>query len=171
MQALSELLKGNSLSDHCALGNLGVSSASSVSSNCESSAKTYDILLELPDPSLRSSASLLRSLAPNAPSSVEIMKMDENLADSISSIRNLAYQHSLLSKFSENPVSFMKNWMESQSLDLETLLSPSNTSTVGPRGYEGEWRVERMRDTDWFRSESVRDAIGLYIARLQAMPK
>jgi len=139
-----------------------------VTAACETSASTYDIFLEIPDPSLRSSASILRSLAATAPASQEVMKLDEQLADSISSIRNLAYQHSLLSKFSDNPVTFMREWMESQSYDLETLLNPS--STTG-RGYEGEWRVERMRDADWFQSDAVKDAVSLYIARLQANPK
>lgn len=124
----------------------------------------YDILVEIPDPSVRMSQSLLRSLAPNAPTSQEVVKLDEQIASLATSIRTAVYQHNLLSKFSNNPVTFMNEWMASQSLDLQDLLDPDPSKF---KGTEGEWKLERLRDGEWFKQDWVQQAVGLHVARGQ----
>lgn len=140
----------------------------SVSPTFTESAKTFDILVEIPDPAVRTSQSLLRSLAPNAPISQEIVKLDEQIASLASSIRTSVYQHTLLSKFSTNPVTFMNEWMDSQSLDLQDLLDPDPSKF---KGTEGEWKLERLRDSEWFQQDWVKQAVGLHVARSQNVPK
>jgi SWI/SNF-related matrix-associated actin-dependent regulator of chromatin subfamily D len=139
----------------------------SVTPSHADAAKTYDILIEIADPAIRTSHSLLRALAPNAPISQEIMKLDDQIASLASSIRTSVYQHTLLSNFSNNPVTFMNEWMESQSLDLQDLLDPDPSKF---KGTEGEWKLERLRDSDWFKQDWVKQAVGLHVARAQAVP-
>lgn len=126
----------------------------------------FDILVELPDPATRTSQSLLRTLSPNAPISQEVVKLDEQIASLASSIRTSVYQHSLLNKFSQNPVTFINEWMDSQSLDLQDLLNPDPSKF---KGTEGEWKLERLRDTEWFAQDWVKQAVGLHVARSQTV--
>lgn len=139
-----------------------------VSPNFAESEKVYDVLIEIPDPAVRTSQSLLRTLSPNAPISQEIVKLDEQIASLASSIRTSVYEHSLLSKFSKNPVTFMSEWMDSQSLDLQDLLDPDPSKF---KGTEGEWKLERLRDSEWFQQDWVTQAVGLHVARSQNVSK
>lgn len=135
----------------------------SVSEQCETKSATFDILLELPDPSTRALHSLLRSLSSSS-SSAPLAALDEQSAALVSTIRGLSYQHSLLARFAANPVIFMKEWMESQSLDLQDLLSDESGSL---RSASGAWKGREVRDSEWFRKEWVGDAVGMYLARQQ----
>jgi hypothetical protein len=133
-------------------------------------------LIELPDPTLRSSLEILKQLTPRNPSAAstptstpfsEITKIDETITSRILNIRNLAYQHELFSKFSKNPVVFIKEWMESQSLDLDDMLDPAPSVLRK----QGKSSVEILRDSEWFKQEWVGNAVGLYLARQQAVPQ
>lgn len=62
----------------------------------------------------------------------------------------------------------MQEWLQSQSLDLQDLLDPDPSKH---KGVEGEWRLERLRDAEWFKQDWVKDAVSVHIARAQANPK
>jgi hypothetical protein len=62
----------------------------------------------------------------------------------------------------------MKEWMDSQSLDLADLLDTNgNSGSARVQERIGMWKGERLREGEWFRKEWVKDAVGMYLARNQ----
>lgn len=53
-------------------------------------------------------------------------------------------------------------------MDLAELLDPESRPVGASRpALQGEWRAEKLRDSNWFREDWVKDAVSMHVARLQ----
>lgn len=113
------------------------------------------------DPLRAKTLALVRDPAYNQNLS-EIQKLDGSLATLILAVSSSKAKHSFLTSLSDDPTTYIKNWLSSQKRDLEAILGES-TRGGGEDAASGEWR-RGGRDSVWA-TPNAHESINVMLAK------
>ncbi|KAF5329771.1 hypothetical protein D9619_009133 [Psilocybe cf. subviscida] len=112
----------------------------------------YDMELKTEDTSMKSRMSV--TVAASKESAQTLLKIDEEIALLAQSLHNSHMKRTFLESFAKDPAQFIQTWLESQSRDLESIMSS------GP--YEGQTlRQEELKRSEFFQLPWVEEAIAI----------
>ncbi|KAF9265064.1 SWI/SNF complex 60 kDa subunit [Marasmius fiardii PR-910] len=112
----------------------------------------WDVEIKMEDTSAKTRMGML--IHPSKEATLQIAKMDEEIALLAQSIHNSHLKRTFLQSFAKDPAMFIQTWLESQSRDLETILGsgPTDGLTV---------RQEELRRSEFFKLPWVEEAVAV----------
>ncbi|KAG7087361.1 hypothetical protein E1B28_013334 [Marasmius oreades] len=112
----------------------------------------WDVEIKMEDAAAKARLGVL--IQPNKEATVQITKMDEEIALLAQSLHNSHLKRTFLESFANDPALFIQTWLESQSRDLETILGsgPTEGLTV---------RQEELRRSEFFKLPWVEEAVAV----------
>lgn len=84
---------------------------------------------------------------PNHELSQKIGQLDEEISQSAVAVRNAVIKRDFLDEFSQDSAAFIKNWINSQSRDLDLILGTEHANVP----------LEEMRRADFYRRDWVQE--------------
>ena len=82
----------------------------------------YDINIDIEDPIKQKMTNSISTYLPNSESTQKISALDEEISQTAIAIRNVVMKRDFLNEFSKDSATFIKNWINSQSRDMDLLL-------------------------------------------------
>lgn len=112
----------------------------------------WDVEIKMEDTYAKTRMGML--INPSKEATVQIAKMDEEIALLAQSIHNSQLKRTFLQSFAKDPAIFIQTWLESQSRDLETILGsgPTDGLTV---------RQEELRRSEFFKLPWIEEAVAV----------
>ncbi|KAL3960479.1 hypothetical protein ACCO45_005596 [Purpureocillium lilacinum] len=121
----------------------------------------YDVQVLVDDP-LRTELQPLINNAKYASMLKDVSTLDEQLAKLIQNISESKAKHSFFTSLSDDPASFVRNWLSSQNRDLEIIMGEA--SRVAGEGAQGdEWR--RGGPESVWATPNARESVNVLLAR------
>ncbi|RCI14190.1 hypothetical protein L249_5960, partial [Ophiocordyceps polyrhachis-furcata BCC 54312] len=121
----------------------------------------YDIMVLMDDP-LRAELQPLINSTQNANMLREINTLDDQLARLIQAIAVSKAKHSFFTGLSEDPTTFVRNWLSSQKRDLEIIMGEASRGS-SEIAYKDEWR--RNRPPTVWATQNARESINVLLSR------
>ncbi|PHH71929.1 hypothetical protein CDD80_4897 [Ophiocordyceps camponoti-rufipedis] len=121
----------------------------------------YDITVLVDDP-LRAELQSMINSSQNVSMLKEITTLDDHLARLIQAIAVSKAKHSFFTTFSEDPTTFVRNWLSSQKRDLEIIMgetSKGNSEVM----YGDDWR--RCGSNAVWASQNARESVNVLLSR------
>ncbi|KAI0070675.1 BAR-domain-containing protein [Panus rudis PR-1116 ss-1] len=112
----------------------------------------YDVEVKVDDAALRARMNHV-VIGMSQDTARELSKIDDEIAFLTQSLTNSHNKHTFLRAFADDPQGFIQSWLESQSRDLDTIL------TGGPS--EGAMRLDDLRRSEYFRLPWVEEAVAV----------
>lgn len=116
-----------------------------VEEGCEEKAKYYDVEFNIEDPAKLHMMKVKESLDGQDQVSKEIMTLDEQIMESIAKIKEIKTKRDFYQEFSKDPISFIKQWLSSQSQDLNELLGIEDNQKRFSSFYQNDWIHEAIK--------------------------
>lgn len=92
-------------------------------------------------------ANTISAYMPNHELSQKISQLDEEISQSAIAVRNAIVKRDFLDEFSNDSGAFIKNWINSQSIDLDLILGTEHANVP----------LEEMRRADFYRRDWVQE--------------
>lgn len=121
----------------------------------------YDINIDIEDPIKQKMTNSISTYLPNSESTQKISALDEEISQTAIAIRNVVMKRDFLNEFSKDSATFIKNWINSQSRDMDLLLGTEHAGVP----------LEDMRRADFYRRDWVNEAIVVAESKLYADKK
>lgn len=123
----------------------------------------YDVEMDLDDWSVRAKQDRVLTLfdAQNDRTR-EIAELDEKIAQAVAALQNHSSARDFLYNFSQDPLNHLRNWLASQSRDLDAILGA--TSSVPGAGVNSGLSNEDLRRADTFQGTWLEEAILGHVA-------
>lgn len=123
----------------------------------------YDIEMELDDWSVRAKQDRVLSLFDaQSERTREIAELDEKISQAVTAMQNHSSARDFLYNFSQDPLNHLRNWLASQSRDLDAILGV--TASVPGAGVNSGLSNEDLRRADTFQGTWVEEAILGHVA-------
>ncbi|KAH9812389.1 hypothetical protein DFH28DRAFT_398923 [Melampsora americana] len=116
-----------------------------VEEGCEEKAKYYDVEFNIEDPAKLHMIKVKEALDGQDQVSKEIMTLDEQIMESIAKIKEIKTKRDFYQRFSKDPISFIKQWISSQSSDLNELLGIEENQQRFSNYYQMDWIHEAIK--------------------------
>ncbi|KAI8630849.1 hypothetical protein F5Y19DRAFT_36362 [Xylariaceae sp. FL1651] len=126
----------------------------------------YDIRVAVDDP-LREKMSSFLAHAGYANMLKEAASLDEQLAIIIQAVHVSKAKHEFLKSLSEDPATFVRNWLSSQKRDLEVILGEAMRGGEDANG--DEWR-KGGKDSIWG-TVNARESVNAMLSRMPSQPQ
>lgn len=107
----------------------------------------YDIEVDVEDPIKQKMNNTISTYMPNHELSQKISQLDEEISQSAVAVRNAVIKRDFLDEFSKDSAAFIKNWINSQSRDLDLILGTEHANVP----------LEEMRRADFYRRDWVQE--------------
>ncbi|KAI0436866.1 putative 3-phosphoinositide dependent protein kinase-1 [Xylaria telfairii] len=127
----------------------------------------YDVRVAVDDP-LRDRMSAFLNNAGYASTLKEVASLDEQLTIIIQAIHVSKAKHDFLSSLSEDPATFVRNWLSSQQRDLEVILGEAMRGG-GENATGDEWR-KGGKDSIWG-TVNARESVNALLSRMPSQPQ
>ncbi len=127
----------------------------------------YDVRVAVDDP-LREQMSAFLNNSGYAGMLKEVASLDEKLAIIIQAVHVSKAKHDFLSSLSEDPATFVRNWLSSQKRDLEVILGEAMRGG-GEDANGDEWR-KGGRDSIWG-TINARESVNSLLSRMPSQPQ
>ncbi|TIB84159.1 hypothetical protein E3Q10_02142 [Wallemia mellicola] len=118
----------------------------------------YDIEVDVEDPIKQKMNNTISTYMPNHELSQKISQLDEEISQSAVAVRNAVIKRDFLDEFSKDSAAFIKNWINSQSRDLDLILGTEHANVP----------LEEMRRADFYRRDWVQE-VGTSSATVEDM--
>lgn len=127
----------------------------------------YDIRVAVDDP-LREKLSTFLSNAGYASMLKEVASLDEQLAIVIQAVHVSKAKHDFLKSLSEDPATYVRNWLSSQKRDLDVILGEAMRGG-GEDATGDEWR-KGGKESIWGTS-NARESVNALLSRMPSQPQ
>ncbi|TIA70087.1 hypothetical protein E3P77_00295 [Wallemia ichthyophaga] len=107
----------------------------------------FDINIDVEDAIKQKMANTITAYMPNHDLSQRIAQLDEEISQTAIAVRNAIVKRDFLDEFSNDSAAFVKNWINSQSRDLDLILGSEHANVP----------VEEMRRADFYRRDWVQE--------------
>lgn len=121
----------------------------------------YDVQVAVEDP-LRAKLLAMVNNPTYGSSLREIQELDRDLATLVLAISSSKAKHSFLTSLSDDPVTYLKNWLSSQKRDLEVIMGEA-TRGGGEDATGDEWR-RGGKDSVWATAHA-RESVQVMLAK------
>ncbi|KAI0312225.1 SWI/SNF complex subunit [Amylostereum chailletii] len=114
----------------------------------------WDVEVRVEDLALKAKMSSV-TVASSRDVTRDLVKLDEDIASLVQSMHSSMLKRQFLQAFADNPASFIRTYLESQSRDLESILGsgPSEGATI---------RKEDLQRSEYFRMPWVEEAVAVW---------
>lgn len=128
----------------------------------------YDVRVAVDDP-LRERMSTFLNNAGYASMLKEVASLDEQLAIIIQAVHVSKAKHDFHKSLSEDPATFVRNWLSSQRRDLEAILGEAMRGSGGDDATGDEWR-KGGKDSVWG-TVNARESVNALLSRMPSHPQ
>lgn len=99
----------------------------------------------------------------------EVASLDEQLAIIVQAVHVSKAKHDFLKSLSEDPATFVRNWLSSQRRDLEAILGEAMRGSGGDDATGDEWR-KGGKDSVWG-TVNARESVNALLSRMPSQPQ
>lgn len=128
----------------------------------------YDVRVAVDDP-LRERMSTFLNNAGYAGMLKEVASLDEQLAIIVQAVHVSKAKHDFLKSLSEDPATFVRDWLSSQRRDLEAILGEAMRGSGGDGANGDEWR-KGGKDSVWG-TINARESVNALLSRMPSQPQ
>lgn len=123
----------------------------------------YDVQVSVDDP-LRAELQPLITSAQYAAVLKEVASLDEQLARLIQAIAVSKAKHSFFTSLSEDPATFVRNWLSSQKRDLEIIMGEASRGS-DEAAFGDEWRKGGANSV--WATQNARESVNVLLSRIR----